>query len=233
MTPYQNPTIYIGDLRIDEPITTLTDLLFIGVCFFAFFKTNSSHTNKGIMFYRYFFLLTGLSTLVAALVGHAFLYHFGADAKIYGWTFGIISISFAQFGALFHTQKSIRPAIFKALFIFCLAEIVIAFILTFVCWTFIVVEIHTAFSLLLIVSILEYIHFKKTKSTLSINLIYGVGFLVLAVMCHLFKLAASVWFNHIDLSHIFMALSMYFMYKGVKAPPNLPKGEEQTLMYKP
>ena len=31
MTPFQNPTIYIGDLRIDEPITTITDFLFIGI----------------------------------------------------------------------------------------------------------------------------------------------------------------------------------------------------------
>ena len=47
MTPFQNPTIHIGDLRIDEPITTLTDLLFIGVCFFAFFKTKNISDDKG------------------------------------------------------------------------------------------------------------------------------------------------------------------------------------------
>jgi hypothetical protein len=82
MTPFQNPTIYIGDLRIDEPITTLTDLLFIGVCFMAFFKTKHVAHEKAANIYRWFFLLTGASTLVAALIGHAFLYHFGIEAKI-------------------------------------------------------------------------------------------------------------------------------------------------------
>ena len=55
---------------------------------------------------------------------------------------------------------------------------------------------------------------KKTKSALSINMIYGVVSLIIALLCHVSKLAPSVWFNHIDVSHIFMTASMYFMYRG-------------------
>lgn len=215
MTPYQNPTIYIGDLRIDEPITTLTDLLFIGVCFFAFFKTKSLANNKAANLYRWFFLLTGASTLIAALIGHAFLYHFGANAKIYGWFTGLFGTSAAQYAALYHTRKSISEQTFKVLFIICALEIIAAHVLVFVVWSFVVVEVHSAFSLVLIVTILESIHYKKTNSALSLNMIYGVGMAVIAVLCHVFKLAMSVWFNHADLSHIFMAISMYFMYRGV------------------
>ena len=115
MTPYQNPTIYIGNLRVDEPITTLTDLVFIGVCFFAFFKTKNISSDKGLNLYRWFFLLTGASTLVAALIGHAFLYYFGAEAKIYGWVTGIFGTCFAQFAALYHARKTIGEFTFKLL----------------------------------------------------------------------------------------------------------------------
>lgn len=215
MTPFQNPTIYIGGLRIDEPITTITDLLFCAVCFFAFFKTRNLSVDKAVNLYRWFFLLTGLSTLVAALIGHAFLYHFGFEAKIYGWIFGVFGISFAQFAALYHTRRSISETLFKTLFVIGCIEVVVAFVLTFVVWSFIVVEVHTAFGLVLMVTILEAIHYKKTRSRLSINMIYGVGLAVIAVIFHISKLAPSVWFNHIDVSHIFMALSMYMMYKGV------------------
>ena len=215
MIPFQNPTIYIGGLRIDEPITVLTDFLFIGVCFFAFFKTKQFSAHKGVNLYRWFFLLTGASTLVAALIGHAFLYHFGVEAKIYGWVTGIISISFAQFAALHHTRQSINPTIFKTLQIFNYVEIVTAYILLFIIYSFTVVEIHTAYSLVINVTILEFIHYKKTNSILSKNMILGVGIAVIAVLCHVFKLAFSVWFNHADLSHIFMALSMFMMYRGV------------------
>jgi hypothetical protein len=215
MTPFQNPTIYIGDLRIDEPITTVTDFLFIGVCFYAFAKTKQFSVYKGPNLYRWFFLLTGLSSLVAALIGHAFLYHFGFEAKIYGWVTGIISISFAQFAALHHTRSSISQSTFKTLQIANYIEIVVASILLFVIYKFTVVEIHTAYSLVINVTILECIHYKKTGSLLSKNMIIGVGIAVLAVLCHVFTIAFSVWFNHLDLSHIFMAISMYFMYRGV------------------
>lgn len=216
MIPFQNPTIYIGGLRIDEPITTLTDFLFAGVCFYAFFKTAAFSANKGVNLYRWFFLLTGVSTLIAALIGHAFLYYFGWEAKIYGWITGIISVSFAQFAVLYHTRKSIGETVFKTLFAIGIVEIIAAFVMTFVIYSFVAVEIHTAYVLVANVTVLEYIHYKKTGSLLSKYLMYGVGMAVMAVMCHVFKLAISVWFNHLDLSHIFMSASMYVMYRGVK-----------------
>ncbi len=216
MTPFQNPTVNFGALRVDEPITTITDFLLCAVCFFAFFKTKSVSNNKAINLYRWFFLLTGISTMLAAILGHAFLYYFGMDAKMYGWLFGILSISFAQFAAMYHTRNVIGETVFKRLVILNTIEVLIAFVVVFMAWSFVVVEIHSAYGLLLNVTVLEYINYKKTKSQLSINLIYGVGIAVLAVLCHVFKIAMSVWFNHMDLSHVFMTLSMYVMYKGVK-----------------
>jgi hypothetical protein len=215
MTPYQNPTIYLGSLRVDEPITTLTDFLFIAVCFYSFFKTKQFSAYRGVNLYRWFFLLTGFSSLIAAFIGHAFLYYFGWEAKIYGWITGIISVSFAQFAVLYHTRKSIGEGVFKTLFIIDVLEVVAAFIMTFVMYSFTAVEIHTAYVLVINVTILEWIHYKKTGSLLSKNMIIGVGIAVIAVLCHVFKIAFSVWFNHLDLSHIFMALSMYMMYRGV------------------
>ena len=216
MTPFQNPTIYIGGLRVDEPVTTLTDVLFCAVCFFAFFNTRPHDKHKAIYLYRWFFLLTGISTFVAAIIGHAFLYYFGKDAKIYGWVLGIFSVSFAQFAALYHTRQSINRPFFNLLIIACSLEIVLTCILIFVVWSFVVIELHTAFSLVIIVTILEYIHYKKTNSQLSLYMMYGVGVAIIAVLCHILKIAFSIWFNHIDLSHLFMALSMYLMYKAIK-----------------
>ena len=215
MNPFQNPTIYLGYLRIDEPVTTFTDFILCAVCFYAFLKTRSFASIRAVNLYRWFFLLTGISTLFAAILGHAFLYYFGMQSKIYGWLFGIVSISFAQFAAMNHTREVIGESVFRKLILLNSLELVITLLSVFMIWSFVVVEVHTAYGLLLNVTILEYINYKKTRSLLSINLIYGVGIAVLAVICHVFTLAASVWFNHLDLSHLFMALSMYMMYKGV------------------
>ncbi len=216
MTPFQNPTIYIGGLQIDEPITVLTDLIFCAVCFYAFFKTIKISNIRAIKLYSLFFFTTGISTLIAALVGHAFLYHFGKDAKIYGWALGIISIAFTQFAAIFHTKSILKDRLFKAFFIISCIEIILAFIATFYFWSFVVVLIHTTFSLLIVATSLEFIKYKKTKSELSKQILYGVGFAIIASLCHLFKLGFGIWFNHLDVSHVFMTISIYSMYLGVK-----------------
>ena len=215
MIPFQNPTIYLGSLRIDEPVSAFTDIIMCSVCFFAFYKTKALSQHKAVNLYRWFFLFTGLSTLVAALIGHAFLYYFGIDAKIYGWFLGILGISFAQFAALYHTRQTIGETIFKRLILINSIEVIAVFIAIFIAWSFVVVEIHSALGLLLNVTTLEYFNYKRTKSLSSIKLVYGMGIAVVAILCHVLQLACSVWFNHIDLSHVFMALSMYVIYTGI------------------
>ena len=217
MIPFQNPTIYFGTLRIDEPISALTDILLCAVCFFAFFKTKSLAIHKAINLYRWFFMFTGVSTLAAALIGHAFLYYFGFNAKMIGWVFGMLGVSFAVFASMYHTRPIIGNFVFKRLVLINSIEAVISLIVVFWAWSFVVVEIHAAFGLLLNIAVLEYIHFQKTKSALSIRLLYGITIAIISVIAHIFTFASSVWFNHIDLSHVLMTLSIYVMYKGVSA----------------
>lgn len=221
MIPFQNPTIYLGTLRIDEPVSAITDIIICLVCFYGFYKTKALSTYKPVSLYRWFFLFTGLSTLVAAIMGHAFLYYFGANAKMYGWLFGIAGTSFAQFAAMYNTRQLIGESIFKKLILINTIEVMIATTLVFVTWSFVVVEVHTAYGLLLNVVVLEFFNYKKTDSPLSIKVIYGISIAVVAVFCHIFKFAYSNWFNHIDLSHIFMALSIYVIYKGISLYENL------------
>jgi hypothetical protein len=216
MVPFQNPSISIGGLRIDEPVTTLTDFLFAALCLFAYFNTKEQRHLKGPNLYRWFFLGTGISTLISAIIGHAFLYRFGFGAKVIAWEANVAGASFAAFAALYHTRPSIRETTFNALLYINYAEVIAALALTPVFLTFVVVEVHSAFGLLAMVTVLESIHYTKTKSFLSRNMLIGVGIAVLAVLVHIFKLACSVWFNHMDLSHIIMCLGVYVMYRGVK-----------------
>lgn len=215
MVPYQNPTIYIGNIRIDEPITVLTDLLVVAVCFFSFLKTKSKSQPIATKLYRWFILTTGISTLVSAIIGHAFLYSFDFNAKIFGWLTGIACIIFAQFAAIHHSRSFLSNSTFKTWMIANTLEIVLAYILLFVFFSFVIVEIHSALGLVVTVTILESIHYKKTKSILSKYMIIGVCIAVLAVLCHVLKLALSVWFNHMDLSHIIIAIAVYMMHKGI------------------
>ena len=212
----QNPTIYIRGFQIEEPITTITDIIFAAVCFFSFYKTINSSNLKAIKLYSLFFLTTGISAIIAAMIGHSFLYYFGKDAKIYGWILGILSVSISQFAALYHLKSNLKNNLFKILFVLSCIETLIALITTFYFWTFIVVIIHSTFSLLAVVTTLEFINYKKTQSEVSKQILYGVGFAIIATLCHLFKLGFGIWFNHLDVSHVFMSVSIYTMYLVVK-----------------
>lgn len=229
MVPYQNPTIYLGSIRIDEPITVLTDLLVVGVCFFSFLKTRGNGQSTAIKLYRWFILTTGISTFVSAIIGHAFLYSFDFNAKIFGWVTGIGCIIFAQFAALHHSREIIGEKNFRLLSWLNTAEIVLAFILLFVVFSFVIVEIHSALGLILTVVVLESIVYKQTKSELSKGFIIGIAIAVLAILCHIFKLAISVWFNHMDLSHIIIAVAIYKMHQGIYLGAKQETLNNQTL----
>jgi len=215
MTYLQNPSIDIFGLRIDEPVSTITDLIVAAVGILGFIRTSSSSNEKHVSCYRYFFLLTGISTLFSALFGHAFGYQFGSGAKIPGWLLAILGVGFAQFAVLFSTKEIVGPWLFPRLLWLNLIEVTGAVILTLGFQSFIVIEAHSAFGLLFMVTILEAINYSRTKSRLSKNMIWGVALAVVAVICHITKIAFSKWFNHLDISHVFLALSLYVMYKGV------------------
>lgn len=221
MNAARNPTIYILDLRIDEPVTTLTDLVVAFIAIFAFFKTTSVGNTKAIILYRWFFLVTGLSTGLSSLVGHAFGYYFDPAMKLIGWVLGIAGVTLAQFGALYHTRNMVSKNVFQALSLLCIAETTAAVVLVFAMRTFTAVEIHSAFGLLFIVTILEAMYLKRSRSPLSRHFIYGVCLCVVAVTCHVGKIAISPWFNHLDLSHVFMAIALWMMYRGMKKEQEL------------
>jgi len=61
---YLQPSIEILNLRIDEPITTVTDLLFAAICFYAFFQIRRMESGSRVKWYfKYYFLTLGLGAL--------------------------------------------------------------------------------------------------------------------------------------------------------------------------
>lgn len=221
MNPWQNPSIELFGLRVDEPVTVITDVLVAAMGFIAYLNTASVTNNRSFTLYRYFFLFTAISTFVAAFVGHAFAYYIGFEYRMIGWVFGIIGVAFAQFAALYHTKESIGQKIFSVVKIISIVEIPVIAVILATKRTFTVVEIQAAFGLVIVVTVLESIHYSKTKSVFSLNMMFGIGLTVAAVVCHVGKLAISKWFNHMDLGHILMFLSLYVMYKGLKSEQKL------------
>lgn len=215
MNPYQNPSIELFGLRIDEPVTSGTDIIVALICILGFLKINRKEGTKHVKLYSYSFLVTGLAITVSAVIGHAFLYHFGYEAKIYGWVLTILGVSLSQFGVLYHVKGIFKAETNKILLYAAITEIILALILVFVIRTFVFVEVHTAIGMIGMVVVLEWINYSKTRSKLSLAMIYGVTWATMAVVGHVFKLNISRWFNYMDLGHVFVAIGTVTMIRGV------------------
>jgi hypothetical protein len=213
--PLQNPSIELFGIRIDEPVTAGTDLIVALIGIWGYFKIAKQKNLKHVSIYALFFLGTGVSTMIAGIIGHAFLYRFGYEAKMIGWVLGIIGTCFAQFAAVHHVKNSIGEKAFRLLLKICYLEVIVSMAILILKPSFLVVICHTAFGLLLMVTVLESVNYSKTRSKLSLMMIYGVGLAVAAIIVHTCKIAVSKWFNHLDISHVFLGLSLYVMIKGV------------------
>ena len=215
LNPLQNPTIELLGLRIDEPITSFTDIIVAAIGILGYLKITKAGNLKHVTVYSYFILGTGISALIGGLLGHAFLYRFGYEMKMVVWVFSILGTCFAQFGAVYHAQYRISSSSFKTLLMICYLEVIVSMTILIIRPSFIVVICHTIFGLLCFVTVLEGINYSKIKSQLSLMMIYSVGLAAVAAIFHTTKISISKWFNYMDISHMFLALSLFIIIKGL------------------
>lgn len=200
-----------------EPVTTLTDLMVSAVCFFAFAKlAKSGHAeNITIKLYRYFFLTMGLATTFGGLIGHGFLHYLSFNWKLPGWVISMVSVALAERAAIFHARPLLKKDIGNFFVVVNITELLVFICLAMYTLNFIYVEIHAVYGLLLVLFSFELFVYKKTKDKGSRIALWSVFFAFAAALTHLTKFSIHKWFNYLDLSHIFMAISSYVLYRGV------------------
>lgn len=210
------PSIYLGNLRIDEPITTLTDLLVSAVCFYAFVRLRQKAGKKimVMLMLQYFFLFMGIATAIGGLIGHAFLYALSFEWKLPGWLTSMVAVTLAERAVILRSQKFMPPTIFTFFSWLNIIELLTFMALSFGTLKFIFVEIHTAYGLLVVVGSFSIYLYRKSGDMSSKLYLYAVGLAAISAFFFTSGLGISPWFNHIDISHVFMALSAALFYWG-------------------
>ena len=108
------PSIYICNIRLDEPVTTITDLVVSVMCFYAFYQLNSiPKKNKVHWNLKYYFLSMGLATLIGGVIGHGFLYLFSFAWKLPGWLTSMFSIALLERASILYAKPSINRKTFS------------------------------------------------------------------------------------------------------------------------
>jgi len=209
------PSVSLFNIRIDEPINTITDLLVSAVCLFAFYQlTKRKFSGKTFLYFRMYFLLLGLATLFGGLVGHGFLYLFSFAWKLPGWIISMFSVASIERSAIEFTRPYINPRIGRFFLILNIIELLTVMTITIYTLDFGWVELHSGYGLLGVVLPFHGYCYYKTRNQGSLIMLGAVSIASVAALIFMNQISISPWFNHIDISHVLMAMAAFFFYKG-------------------
>ena len=209
------PSVYWLGIRIDEPMTTLTDLLVSVVCFYAFYQLSTYQVrNNSLRYFRYYFLLMGIATLLGGLIGHAFLYAFSFSWKLPGWIVSMLSVALIERSAIDYAKDYVPKKLGHFFLRLNIVELITIMTITLYTLNFKWVEFHSGYGLLAIVFPFHGYVYLKTKNKGSKTIMLAVGIASIAALVFMNKIAAHAWFNHLDISHTLMAIAAYVFYRG-------------------
>lgn len=218
--------------QIFEPVTILTNAAIAIVCVYSFFQLNKTKTNIAFQ-WSMFFVLIGLSSIVGSL-GHGVHYQLGNSffkcVEFFMNAISLIAIYYCYQAA--HTNYSIQKTKQTKL----LRNIVIVWItllLLITIWfsNFILIKIHAG--IVLSYSFVVHLITYKRKIAGSGWIAFGIGVSFISILTHSLKVKLSDWFNHKDISHLIMAVSLLLIFKGVQLKIQYFENnlEEESLNY--
>jgi len=209
------PSVEIWNLRVDEPITTATDLLMAAICFYAYFRIKQQESAKRIKWYfKYYFLTLGLGTLFGGLLGHAFLYRLSPSWKLVSWIFILISVALMAHALLELARPLVKPGFTRMIARLNLLILSIALFVSFWTLAFSPVKLYTIFGMFVVVGSLSFFIFQKTGSKGVVRIMVAVMLGLISAFIFSYEWGLSPWFNHNDICHVILSFSTIIIYKG-------------------
>lgn len=198
-----------------EPVTSFTDLLvsFSGLYFYNILKKEYLR-DISIFWWKYFFLFMGLSTFFGTL-SHIMEHQGYQKVYVLLWNCMQVLAGFAMFYAQRAAVLEISGKMTSRIFLFLANLQFMIFVPTVLYFQdFRVV----AFNSLLVIIQMMVLFFPRHFSIKYSHTKIWLGFFisVLTVFIHQQKLGFSRWFNHKDVSHVLMVLSLWLIFKGVQ-----------------
>jgi hypothetical protein len=212
---YVQPSIEILGIRVDEPVTSLTDLAVSTVCFYAFARLSRLNIrNKVQLFLKYYFLSMGLATAIGGIIGHAFFYHFSFYWKLPAWLTSMVSVALLERAAIEYARPIIRPSVGRFFGWINIIELVTFMAITFTTLNFFFVELHVVYGFGVVVLGFSLFVYRKTRAPGAFKFILAIASAGGAMLFYTTKWGFGPWFIHLDISHSFMTLSAYWFYRG-------------------
>ncbi|MBN1183518.1 MAG: hypothetical protein JXB49_14610 [Bacteroidales bacterium] len=223
MLQFIQPSVEIFGIRVDEPVTTLTDLFVSAVCFYAFIRLGRIPLKgKMHLYLRIYFISMAFATAIGGLVGHGFLYAFKYNNfnlpvspwKLPGWLTSMISIAMIERASIEYARKLIKPKLARFFAWLNIIELLTFMTITFSTLNFFFVEVHTTYGLLIVVASFNIFIYIRTKNEGSKLYLFAVGIAALSALVFMNEWGISKWFTHFDISHTLMTFGAYLFYRA-------------------
>lgn len=215
--PILQPDLWLGSLRIAEPVTTLTALMISAICFYAWLQLRRHPVqNRVLQLIRLFFIGMALATLSGGILGHAFLYAGRFEWKIPGWVISMVSIAAIERAAIMHARPLMHPFWGRFFSVFNLLELAGFLFLSLYTLNFHFVEIHVGYGLLVVVGLFEGYVWRLKRDPGSARILWAIPVAALAVGLHLMHFSPSVWFTYFDIGHLLMCVCAWLVYRGAE-----------------
>lgn len=209
------PEIEIFNIRILEPVTSITDVIIAVACFWAFYKVVKMPQRNNLRKYLIvYFLLMGLATLHGGIIGHGFLYAFSFEWKLPAWFISMVSVASLERSAIEYARKIISPKLGRFFSWLNIIELLTFMYISFSTLNFYFVMVHMAYGLVVVVASFHFYVYRQTKSRGSYTFLMAVIVSAISGLIFLMEWGISKWFNHVDISHIFMTAITIILYYG-------------------
>jgi predicted membrane channel-forming protein YqfA (hemolysin III family) len=212
------PQVHLWGLTLLEPVTVVTNLMIAATCLYAFFtlcRMPGRHRAQHLA--AYFFLFMALANMVGGVLGHGLLYLTGMWGRLPGWFLSMAAVALFERAAIWHASPLLSPRIASLFSWLNYIEIALLATLAFITLNFFWVEVHAFYGLFVVVFSLEYFVYLKTGDPATRNIFMGTALAGVASIVHMFKLGIHAWFNHNDISHLIMAVGVWYYYRGIVA----------------
>lgn len=212
---FPQPSTELWGIRIDEPVTTATDILVSVVCFFAFYRlARMKLPGRTHQYFRYYFLLMSIATFIGGVIGHGFLYALSFPWKLPGWIVSMLSVALIERSAIEHAKPLIDPRAAKFFMILNVIELFTVMTVTVSTLNFKWVEFHSGYGLLGVVLPFHCYTWYRTRDKGSFVVTLAVLVASCAALIFMNKISLHTWFNYLDISHVVMAIGAYVFYRG-------------------
>ena len=211
------PSIEISGLIIHEPMTALTDVVVAIICFIAYLKLNALPPRGQVhSLFKYYFLSMAAATFLGGVVGHALLHYVPFFMKVPGWVVSMLSVALLERAVIQYSRKWINPKIGVFFSKLNIAELLIFLVLSLITLNFQFVLVHAAYGMAIVVLGFASFVYYKERSLGSKQIIIAVLISAVGAAFFVFQIGISKWFNHVDISHVFMMIASVYYYLGAR-----------------